>query len=1245
MSALPSRDDDGSLLGDRYRLEAVIGEGSFCLVYRAFDTHTEGRVAVKLLKPATPAEQLASRMERFHREVRICSDVQHPGVVRLLDTSVSAAGDPFAVFELIDGRTLRECLEADGAFTRGRALRVMTQVLAALDAVHARGIVHRDLKPENIMIAGDRAVLLDFGFAADSGDESEDCVAGTPQYAAPELLRGEAATVRSDLYSWGLILLECLTGKAAIELTAAHEAAGRQLESGAIAIPREAVATGVSDVLRRAVAKDASDRPESAAAILRELERRFGAEHADLSAALDGDCEVVVLSCRLLTAAGQAAAAIGAETESCIEFFAGHGGVAVSAVADRVTIAFGLHSDPSPPAPEVASAAIDWVERAAEAGLRWSVGMHAGKIEPATSRQTALMGPVALEAQRLDGLAPAARVLVSAAVAAQLPRWPLAIHGTEDEAAATALRLLRRPAGAANVEGATRRGTFIGRPLEMKRMTDAWSAASTGQSSCLLLRGEAGIGKSRLLEEFRASLRGADWIETRATPEGQSRPFQLVSGLMVALGGSATNLAARYGLDAGESVPILGTLLGEPLPSGFALPLVTPDRFKEMTLQVAVRVLLGAAADYPAVVILDDLHWADSASVEFVTLLLGELSRAGAPLMLILAARPEFQPPWPAAQVGRIEMVGLDAVHVENLIRESLGGGGGELVARFARACQGNPLLAGEAATLLRRAPAGSSNAAFELPENTNDLLTARIASLSPAALALAQTAAVLGREFLDDVLAAVANQAPGRLRDTLGELVEADLLVRHQEAPAAHRFRHDLLRDSAYASIPAGSRGALHSRIATAIRSEFPEYATQRPAELALHFERGGQAATAAELWHQAGTMAMTIASYLDARQHFARGLGLLADQPASPVRAQRELALTTALATAHLSTEGFGAAATREGFSKARVMCTTLGREAPLEIVGGIFGAALASADNEETAAILPMFESMATRTDQPMHCFAGHQVLGVHACWSGQHERALEHTSVCMDMYRRSSVRDVSWEYGFGLYCYGYGLSALYHRGFSAKADAVRHEMIALAESSRHPYCVALALGFATTLTGDLHRPAESIELATRLLAIAAEQHLYLWSAFAMCAQGQALVQLGRAEDGITPIRMGVGLLETLGFSCSHGYYLMYLVEALIELGEIDEALAVADQGLAFYQERWTRFAEPNMLRLRGIALEASGENEGAREEFERAIQTAQRDGSRAYEQRAKTSLANSQARGSRGSAPLSKSPHGP
>jgi len=1258
MSAVqtPPDEESGPLLGDRYRLEALLGEGSFCRVHRALDTATGGRVAVKVLKPgpSSPGDA-AGRAERFLRQARLCNEVHHPGVVRLLDAGRLPTGDPFAVLDLVEGRTLRALIDDEGRLSPDLSLQLMAEVLDALVAVHARGILHRDLKPENIMVSRTgaiaHAVLLDFGFEPTGGPGDCGVLAATPRYAAPEQLRGQPPTQRSDLYSWGLVLLECLTGSNPIDAERAHEAAAQQLESRAIDISPEADAMPVMAVVRRAVAKDPAQRPSSAAELLGELGRFVPALVSNTQADRACDAEarrVTVVSCRFGRPATEGAIdqdEVRREAERCAEFFTRRGGTVVAAIADRVTIAFGLFAtSPDDPARAVA-AAVDWVERDAPGLLGWCAGIHSGQLGLAAragafGSDTTFVGALASTAQHLDTVARLGRVHVSAAAAEPVrDTWSMApLEG--EGATVESFRVRRRRSDGPARTVALFQASFAGRPAELEQLRTAWRAASSGRSCTVLLCGEAGIGKSRLLQELRGCVAAGDWIEARATPETQSRPFHLIARLVAALGGSATSLATRFELDAAESVPILATLLAEPLPAGYSLPVVTPDRYKELTLQVAANLLLRAAAEEPLVVVLEDLHWADSMTLEFVTLLLGRYAGSGAAVLLLLTARPEFESPWRDGDVARIDLAGLPAADVERVIREAAGARtdlDAGTIERFLHACRGNPLFAEEAANLLRSgggistgsaAETGSAAAPFAALETTGDLLSARLSSLSPAALSIAQTAAALGQEFRIDLVEAVVRRYAGQVDSALQELVGSSVIVANEAG--TYRFRHAVLCDAAYASIPEAERAALHRHVGTTIRSRFPEVAMQKPAELALHFERGGDSMAAAELWHQAGAIAMAMASYLDAQAHFARGLRLIEAADESPQRTQRTLGLTTGLATAHLSTQGFGAPATREAFVKARMLCTKLGREAPLEVVGGVFGSALANADNEEAAALLPLFEGLALRTDQPLQAFCGNQVLAVHACWSGQYTRADRHATISMELYRRRSVREISWEFGFGLYCYGYGMSAKYQLGFADQAEKIRQEMMAVAESSHNPYCLALALGFAATLTSDLRRPTESIELATRLLAVATEQHLYLWSAFAMCAQGNALVQLGRAEEGLTPIRAGVSLLNMLGFRCSYGYYLMYLVEALTALGETDEALAVADEGLAIYQAHWTRFAEPNMVRLRGAVLEARGDDAGAEAEYRRAIKIAQADEGLTFELRAATSLAKLLAR---------------
>src|SRR5437773_9069182 len=242
----------GSILEGRYEILAQLAEGSFGQVYKGRQRSTGQAVAIKVLRfregdaPANVENQIA----RFRREMRVSAELSHPNIVRLIDSGESDAGLLYAVFEHVPGSTLREILVTEGRLSWGVARHLMIQVLDALACAHAHGVVHRDLKPANIMVtktgAQQNAMVLDFGLGG-LAREVQDWslprltatreILGTPAYAAPEQLRGEPVSTRSDLYAWGLILLECLTGELALQGQSTHEVIVQQLSPEPVPIP------------------------------------------------------------------------------------------------------------------------------------------------------------------------------------------------------------------------------------------------------------------------------------------------------------------------------------------------------------------------------------------------------------------------------------------------------------------------------------------------------------------------------------------------------------------------------------------------------------------------------------------------------------------------------------------------------------------------------------------------------------------------------------------------------------------------------------------------------------------------------------------------------------------------------------------------------------------------------------------------------------------------------------------------
>lgn len=266
---------------DRYEVQELIGSGGFGRVYRARQRTTGQDVAVKVLR-ARDASTEDDSLVRFRQELSVCASLHHPNIVRLIDSYQGADGEIFAVFEWIPGSTLADVIAAEGALSPSEAIHLMSQVLDAVACAHRAGVVHRDLKPANVMVtptgARRNALVLDFGlgtFVEDVASGSGRITRkgeflGTPAYAAPEQLRGERALPSSDLFAWGLVLLECLTGHPALDGTVA-QVIYRQLGPEPIAIPQALARHPLGELIASLTDKDAARRPNRATGVLERL--------------------------------------------------------------------------------------------------------------------------------------------------------------------------------------------------------------------------------------------------------------------------------------------------------------------------------------------------------------------------------------------------------------------------------------------------------------------------------------------------------------------------------------------------------------------------------------------------------------------------------------------------------------------------------------------------------------------------------------------------------------------------------------------------------------------------------------------------------------------------------------------------------------------------------------------------------------------------------------------------------------
>jgi serine/threonine protein kinase len=212
-------DRSGQVIGQRFRIDALIGKGAMAEVYRAVDLQTSANVAVKVLRSALISD--SAIMQRFQREGEVQARLRHRNIAALLATGVTEKNEPYLVVELLRGKTLRGVMKQEGRVAAKRAASYAWQALQGLSAVHGAGILHRDLKPANIMLEPspgpiERVVLIDFGFASFEGSAkltAQGTVVGSLRYIAPERLRGEPIDQRSDIYAIGVMLYELLMGQ------------------------------------------------------------------------------------------------------------------------------------------------------------------------------------------------------------------------------------------------------------------------------------------------------------------------------------------------------------------------------------------------------------------------------------------------------------------------------------------------------------------------------------------------------------------------------------------------------------------------------------------------------------------------------------------------------------------------------------------------------------------------------------------------------------------------------------------------------------------------------------------------------------------------------------------------------------------------------------------------------------------------------------------------------------------------
>ena len=553
------------------------------------------------------------------------------------------------------------------------------------------------------------------------------------------------------------------------------------------------------------------------------------------------------------------------------------------------------------------NAGVGWPELAARIGLDTGPAVMdaAGEI----------YGDVANVAARVQALAEPGAVLVTARVQRHVAglfvaeeRGSHQLKGVSEPV--TLFRLIRASGGGRHA-GQRQLTRLVGRDEEIAMLMRRWERARQGDGQLVMMVGEPGLGKSRLIEEFHARLSDVQhtWVEWSCSQLLQNTPLHPVAEWGRRRFGGADlpaerqlsdleNTLALMKLDPAENVPLLAPLLDVPVPPE-RRPTLAPEELRRRQLAALTNYVMAGARAQPVVLTLEDLHWADPTTLD---VLRGIAERGAlAPLFVLLTARPEFRPSWGArSHHSAISLAPLDRQQVQHMV--------GELAVRHALAKEviegvteragGVPLFVEEVTRLLLER--GEQGGIQAIPPTLQQSLTARLDRLGPAR-EVAQIVAVIGRGFSYPLVRAVAKMEDEALQTALERLAEADiLLVQGLPPESEYRFKHALIQDAAYENLLKSRRQALHRRTGEILRDQFAATAAAEPELLAHHFTQAGLTEAAIEWWGKAGQRSLARSALLEGKEQLKRALDQIATLPATPALRREEIKIQLAFGNA---------------------------------------------------------------------------------------------------------------------------------------------------------------------------------------------------------------------------------------------------------------------------------------------------------------------------------------------------------
>ena len=891
------------------------------------------------------------------------------------------------------------------------------------------------------------------------------------------------------------------------------------------------------------------------------------------------------------------------------------------------------------------------------------VGLESGPV--VTDAAGEVFGEAPNIAARVQAAAEPGTVLVTSTVQRQVAGLFLVedkgAHQLKGAQAPVSLYRIVRVSGGHRRKGARVLTPFIGREEDLGALARASERALAGNGQFVLIVGDPGIGKSRLVEEFRGHFGETphSWIEWSSSQLLQNTPLHPALGWARArFGGPEVaperrlaeleSVLADAKLDAAKHAALLAPLIDLPIRLE-RLPNLSSEEIPRKQLAAMVEWALASARVQPIVLVLEDLQWFDPTSIALVQ----ALSERGAqaPLLILATARPEFRPPWSLRPHHKvISLAPLDETQVQRMIAELLSQRtlSADVIKRMSERAGGVPLFIEEVTRLiLERGEGGGAKA---IPPTLRQSLAARLDRLG-SAREVAQIGAVLGRSFsyrlLRDVavhpkagdLGGLSGDASREydedsLKLALSSLVDADLLFADGAPPmATYRFKHALIRDAAYDSLLKSRRQTLHRRAAAAL------IATQsEPEAIAHHFTAADAEDMAIEWWGNAGDEALRRSAFKEAISHLGRAIAMADDserrtpgrEAGDRILSERRLRLHTDYGHAAMWSKGFAADEMSAAYARASKFAGLSDEAAPRFVA--YYGECLRSfmrGEHHQAHAEAEAFLREAEAEGRPTEAGVARRVLGFVSLQLGDLQEARKALERALDDYAPERDRDAVFRFGndTGVSATNFLALTEWHLGEFERARRLIDESSRRANELGHVASVASALFFKTLIEcrrGD-HR---AVQVAVESLRALTHEHNLktyadLGEVFANWVHGKDC----DPEAGALGLRQALDAYLAQGNKSGAPSFHGLLAELEAMRPDVDSALAAIDAGFAIAEETGEHYTDPYLHRLRGqfLLTQCPDDPVPAEEAFQTAITIARGQGARGYALLASCSLA--------------------